>query len=149
MSHRNEYTLELEIWEDRFNILQWLGFDRTLGVDPSLRYSKLFQKISRLEVHVIFYDPEENPLLIETCALYRETMYDLVDLIHTRVKPLALLFIWCDWKPLVDNKPPRLYQPDTSGAAQLSVRESNSQEQPIMEPLANLKGAADELKFRN
>lgn len=75
-------------------------------------------------------------------------MYELVDMIQLRTKLLSQLVIWRHSYEDEEDELFEMYDPDSSVEGGYAEPYARTQIENMLEPLAILKGAADELIFR-
>ena len=148
LMHQNTFTLRLYDREEDQNMFQWLGLFYLSRADPATWARGQFHTVKKLEVVIDIYEGDRarrTQMDVESIAEHRGLLYELVDHIQSRGRALSHLNIRYEGQP--DQKSVRMYNPDHQGSHEARETEARTAEEYVLEPLANLKGAARQLTF--
>jgi hypothetical protein len=147
LMQQNTFMIHLFGDEHHSDHMRWMEFFTSPSINPRMERLAEFERIRKLEVSIFFEDCGEHLPLVEAASGHRLLVYNFVDKVLSRKKRLSSLKIICDFCFLTDDAPFEPYCLDGITNETVGDDEPSTIEQYILEPLANLRAATDELKL--
>ena len=147
LMRRNVFAINLYGDEFHTDTMEWMGFISTPSINSQMAHWDRFESISKLTVNIKFEDRGDHAPLEHAAGGHRLLVYGLVEKILSRTKRLSSLSVVCSLHLWKDDIEFALYRVEGDSVEQNENDGPLTVEQYMLEPLVNLKGAADVCNF--
>jgi hypothetical protein len=147
LMRRNVFAINLYGDEFHTDTMEWMGFVSTPSINSQMAHWDRFKSFSKLTINIKVKDRGDYAPPEHAAGGHRLLVYGLVEKILSRTKLLSSLSVVCSLQLWKDDIEFALYRVEGDSAEQIEDDGPLTVEQYMLEPLVNLKGAADVCNF--